>query len=463
MNYTECLLAGLPDDIRNLVERGGFKLARRRIASLLNSEIPSLLRARLVYELERIKRIEYMYPYSRDEAFNLLLKEVPDLSLEDFDRWVKEGYIDSRVIEGEEKYFRSFILNLYRFCKEASERRVTKPDPKIQEARKYLLEQIDRIIEEAKKTGSSKVLPHSFRLKLTVEVKEDAVPEGEVIRCWLPIPKPTELQTNIKIISTSPEYKYIAPEDAPQRTIYFETVADGKPKTFSVEFEYTIKGFYLEVNPEKVKEYDENSPVYVKYTREEPPHIVFTPYIRRLVEKITNGEKNPYLRAWKIYKWITTNVRYATAYDYAIYENISDYVARNLKGDCGMQALLFITMARAAGIPARWESGWYMNPKSYGMHDWARFYIEPFGWLWADLSFGGARRQMPKYHSFYFGNIDNFRLVFNSEISTQFQPPKKHWRSDPVDNQRGEIEWNGGNLYYDKWTYKMELIEYKQF
>jgi len=30
-------------------------------------------------------------------------------------------------------------------------------------------------------------------------------------------------------------------------------------------------------------------------------------------------------------------------------------------------------------------------------------------------------------------------------------------RSETVDFQRGELEWKGGNLYFDKWDYKMEV------
>jgi len=32
-------------------------------------------------------------------------------------------------------------------------------------------------------------------------------------------------------------------------------------------------------------------------------------------------------------------------------------------------------------------------------------------------------------------------------------PAKQSFRSDNVDSQRGEVEWSGGNLYYDQWHY----------
>jgi len=39
-----------------------------------------------------------------------------------------------------------------------------------------------------------------------------------------------------------------------------------------------------------------------------------------------------------------------------------------------------------------------------------------------------------------------------------FDPPKKHLRSDPVDNKRGEVETETGNIFYDRIEYKMEYI-----
>ena len=53
-----------------------------------------------------------------------------------------------------------------------------------------------------------------------------------------------------------------------------------------------------------------------------------------------------------------------------------------------MQALLFITLCRMSGIPARWQSGLYATEFYTGCHDWAQFYIEPYGWVFADPSFG---------------------------------------------------------------------------
>ena len=108
-----------------------------------------------------------------------------------------------------------------------------------------------------------------------------------------------------------------------------------------------------------------------------------------------------------------------------------------------VQALLFITLCRCAGIPARWQSGLFVTPDDTGCHDWAQFYIAPYGWLFADPSFGGSAHRMgdSERNDFYFGNLDPFRMAANSELQANFDPPKTQLRIDPFDNQRGEAEY----------------------
>jgi hypothetical protein len=33
---------------------------------------------------------------------------------------------------------------------------------------------------------------------------------------------------------------------------------------------------------------------------------------------------------------------------------------------------------------------------------------------------------------------------------------KEHFRTETGDSRRGEVEWDGGNLYYDQWDYSFE-------
>ena len=116
-------------------------------------------------------------------------------------------------------------------------------------------------------------------------------------------------------------------------------------------------------------------------------------------------------------------------------------------------------MARYAGIPAKWESGWMLHPGNKNLHDWAEAYFEGIGWVPVDQSFGRVKGSIDDPDSYYFftKGLDAYRLIVNDGISGDFYPAKIHPRSETVDFQRGEVEWRGGNLYFGRWKYKMEV------
>ena len=270
----------------------------------------------------------------------------------------------------------------------------------------------------------------------------------------LPIPKVCQQVSNIEILDASPEITSIAPEDAAQRTVYFETVLQ-ENQQFMVEYAYDYHVDYVELDPEKASA---EQPDFC--TNEQAPHIVFTPYLRALLEEILDGETNPVKKARKIYDFVTTKVMYSYMREYFTIPCIPEYAALNLKGDCGVQALLFITLCRMTGIPARWQSGLYATEFYTGCHDWAQFYVAPYGWVFADLSFGGSAWRMGNTErwNYYFGNLDIFRMPANSEIQAEFIPEKKWLRIDPVDNQRGEMEYEDHGLAFQDVIVKETLI-----
>jgi hypothetical protein len=95
------------------------------------------------------------------------------------------------------------------------------------------------------------------------------------------------------------------------------------------------------------------------------------------------------------------------------------------------------------------------------IHDWGQVYLAPYGWVPMDVTTGRLAADKgngddPSMEWFYLGGLDNWRIAFNQDWGQPFQPPKKHFRSDNVDSQRGEAEWDGGNLYFNQTGYDFE-------
>ncbi|WPX08686.1 transglutaminase-like domain-containing protein [Anaerocellum danielii] len=433
------LVCNIPEGIKREEKLGNFCLALRLIDRWLADErITEVQRKRLMYEKNRINRILESYPFDEETALKKAMELIDSFSREEFYHLLSEGYLDYIVVEGKRRFEERFVHNIAFTLPSYRER--LKKDPVAQKARELL----DKRLEELTQGGPPK--RYRVRAKITVTIKDDA----DHFRVWLPFPK-EELQVcDVKLVSISQRDYFLADNKVSQRTIYFE----GKEKEYFVEFEYTINEWINKVDPEKVEENDLD-----EFLGEQPPHVVFTPYLKLLTNQVVAGENNPYLKAKRIFDWITKHVKYSYVRPYATYENIPQYVAENLKGDCGFQALLFITMCRIAGIPARWQSGWYINPLMASPHDWALFYAKPYGWLPADLSFGGARRENEKLRSFYFGNLDGFRMVANSDFMKDFVPKPNFLRFDPTDNQLGEAESSSGKVKIES---KIEVISFEE-
>ena len=97
------------------------------------------------------------------------------------------------------------------------------------------------------------------------------------------------------------------------------------------------------------------------------------------------------------------------------------------------------------------------HPGSVNLHDWCQIYFDQTGWIPVDQSFGLQPSDDPALKYFYLGSIDSYRLVVNEDYSKDFFPAKIYPRSETVDFQRGEVEWRGGNIYFDKWDYNMKI------
>ena len=168
----------------------------------------------------------------------------------------------------------------------------------------------------------------------------------------------------------------------------------------------------------------------------------------------------PLVKAKCFYDFITKKVRYSFMPSYFCLDRMAERCAMDRVGDCGIQALLFLSLCEAVGIPARWESGLKTEPKFIGAHDWVRFYSPSFGWRAADLSYGGSawKRGDELLHRFYFGNVDPWRMTANARILGETGFPEPEFRADPYDNQVGEMALDGRGLRYEEFRRRKEVL-----
>lgn len=439
----------LPEDVVKLKNFGDFAAAEKLINYLLSTEIPDALRKRLEIEKDVIRIVGINeYPFDFAEANKMMGETFKDYDERELTELKESGLVDWLYVEGKTHFQRRFLMNLIKTQAGYATRLIVKEDDEVDRLRRQELTENIQIMKEK---GSRKAKIH---LKTSIQVKKEYERPGEKVRVYLPLPKACKQISDIQILNTTPEATFIAPETEAQRTLYFETILE-ESQEFSVEYSYINQVDYTELDPKQVSKTQPEFDL-----GEQLPHIHFTPYLRELLTEIIAEETNSVKKARKIYDFITTKVNYSFMREYFTIDNISEYAAVNLKGDCGVQAILFITLCRMANIPAKWQSGLYVSQYYTGCHDWAQFYVETYGWIFADLSFGGGAYRMGDLDrwNYYFGNLDIYRMPANSEIQKNFNPPKEYLRADPIDNQRGEFEYENQGLPYAYLDVKQELI-----
>lgn len=447
---------GLPEDILRRKLWGDFEGAVRLIdRRLQNPETPEALRRCLTAQREMILRLPGDFPFTREEALARAREKIPDFSDEEFDERVDSGKIRWIYQNGEMRFFDRFFETL---CK---------TEPGFADRAGVVMRGVESAGKESKETGELKNCIRKMKEKGSVSrricveaslrIKDEFFVPGMKIQAHLPVPAECPEQTEITFEELTPGGE-IAPGDALQRTVCWEgEMKENHP--FTVRYSYVRRAVYRDTEQMKA---EGEQPDF--YTGEEAPHILFTPYIRELAAKLAEGTEDPLEKARRFYDFITLHMTYTYMPSYFSLENIADNCARNLTGDCGVFALLFLTLCRCAGIPARWQSGLTAEPDFCGAHDWVQFYIAPYGWLYADTSYGIAavRAGDEERRRFYFGNIDPFRMTANQAFQAPFTIEKQHWRADPYDNQVGEMETEDRGLKYEEFERSKQVLECRE-
>ena len=78
-------------------------------------------------EPERLRRIALDFNLTREQVFERVRSQIPDLTEQEFARWDDAGLFEHMDIDGERRYFGRTASNLFRISAEARARRA---DPK---------------------------------------------------------------------------------------------------------------------------------------------------------------------------------------------------------------------------------------------------------------------------------------------------------------------------------------------
>ena len=443
------LSVGLPDEVKMYHFAGDFAGEISAIDRWLTRPVPVPLCLRKRLEIQRIFAAQLLddYPLTRADVVQGIRTRYPAADETALDAFIASGNVDYILKNGEMRFQHQAISNIFKTHTHDLERMYNpdfvKPDPTTQT-------EIPENIRIMREKGSR---AFRYEVEYWMKLEPHAERPGQTLKIWFPYPVACESQPadEIKLIFSSHP---VTVTGTCHRAAYMEVPCEAGT-TYTVRYSFVNRAKYTALDLDRT----DYPPVgeglttdeLAYYTGEQYPHIRFTPFIKELAAEIAGDERDPLRLARRVYDYICEHVRYSYVRDYLLIENIPEFVLMNGYGDCGTMALAFITLCRALGIPAKWQSGSACYPDSIGSHDWAQFYIAPYGWLYCDPSYGeGAARagnEIRRDH--YFANLDPFRLVASNEFQQPLTPDKAFCRMDPYDNQSGEAEYTDENIFFE--------------
>jgi transglutaminase-like putative cysteine protease len=251
-----------------------------------------------------------------------------------------------------------------------------------------------------------------YTLSYTVGIRTREAPVPNALYLWFPRPVLSSSQSPVQLLS----WTRMPFMENYRGTVLFK-FNDLSPYTAmetTLSFRLEIYAVSTSVRESLIKE-SGTFPVETVYTLPGP----LIPSDHTLIKSHTNTiigrERNPYLKARKIYDWLITQGGIRS-------EPVSGGVLEALdrkRTDPYGAALFFCAMARAGGIPALPISGVLIGrTQEVIRHYWAEFWIDGFGWIPLDPALGAgalpadyALEQNPA--AYYFGNMDNRHIAFS--------------------------------------------------
>lgn len=281
-------------------------------------------------------------------------------------------------------------------------------------------------------TGAAfaQVRPPARRFEFRYIVRVPRPPAGaKTLRLWIPLPQSNENQTisELKIETALAYSRYRDPEYG-NEYLYLGAPSAKIQHPLEILVRFLVERRELRVALDPATDPPNAAVAKGELGRFlQPDRLVpINGIIAQLSREQTRGVTDPLEKARKIYDYVTATMRYdksGTGWG----RGDAVWACDSHHGNCTDFHSLFIGMARAAGIPARFEIGFPLPDDQHegpipGYHCWAQFYIQGIGWIPVDAS---EAWKHPDRHNYYFGALDPSRVLLTRGRDIRLDPPQQ--------------------------------------
>lgn len=273
-----------------------------------------------------------------------------------------------------------------------------------------------------------KVRTFEFTYATTVRVPADG---GHQLDLWLPVPQsgPGQTVTDLAIEAPFP-WKIEKESEYGNAVLHGTFAAPAAPVTVTLKAkvartEVRADLAAIAARPEAL----EDVAPFARFLAPDRLGII-NDDIRARAHDVTRERKSTLEKARAIYDHVLATMTYSKE---GIGWGQGDvvYACTEKKGNCSDFHSLFISLARAAGIPARFEIGFPLPTDKTegtlgGYHCWAQFHVPGAGWVPVDCS---EARKHPELREYYFGCLCQNRVLFTVGRDLSLTPKQQ---SGPV-------------------------------
>jgi transglutaminase-like putative cysteine protease len=274
--------------------------------------------------------------------------------------------------------------------------------------------------------------PRSRAVEATFVATVENVPAGaKQLEAWIPLPADTPNQ-NVTALTVDSPYPVEVRHDSDFGNAYLYIRAPHpSPGTLVVRVHFrAVRREIVNTALTPDSSFDPEPAVFSRYLKADRL-VTLSPRVRKIAETVTRGAADNAAKARAIYQYVMTTVKYdktVPGWGHGDTERVCDVHA----GNCTDFHSLFISLARASGVPARFVIGFPLpeapEGKVPGYHCWAEFYIAGYGWVPADPSEASKSSDAAR-RAYLFGNLDPDRLAFTTGRDIRLSPPQ---HGDPL-------------------------------
>ena len=262
-------------------------------------------------------------------------------------------------------------------------------------------------------------VPLRFLTLTYLATVQDVPPQAREVRVWVPLASTRDGQRILHRSVHAPGSYTITREPAYGNELVHLVLKGPVPEPVTVQIDYEVELGLDEPDLQAP------SPAELGQALEASGLIVIDDEVRARARQATAGRNNPAARARGIYDDVIQHM---------VYDKRTPGWGRGDtrracllgRGNCADFHSLFIAMARAVGIPARFKIGLVVPEAAAGevpgYHCWAEFYVEGRGWSPVDAS---EAWKHPALADYYFGARAPNRFLISVGRDLRLVPPQQ--------------------------------------